>query len=218
MTPFDLSVTDELLSTTRAVRKRLDLARPVEREVILDCIRLSQQAPTGSNSQDWRWVVVTDADKRRALAAIYKRVADQYLEIMRAAIPPGDRQTLRVHTSAFWLSEHLSEVPMQVVPCKEGRPPESGGNVAGASFYGSIFPAVWSFQLALRSRGLGSVLTTLHLQHEAEAAELLGIPDSVSQVALLPVGYTRGTGFKPAERPDPETITHFDTWSPALDG
>ena len=211
--PFPLDATDELLSTTRAVRKRLDLARPVEREVLLDCIRLSQQAPTGSNQQGWHWVVVTDPGKRAALAEIYQGVASQYLELARAALDENDAQSHRVYDSAFWLVDHLAEVPVHVIPCIQGRLPAEGfSNASGASFYGSIFPAVWSFQLALRSRGLGSALTTLHLFQEKAAAELLGIPEDVSQVALLPVAYTVGTDFKHAARPGAETITSWDGW------
>jgi len=211
--PFPLDITDALLSTTRAVRKRLDLDRPVPREVILECIGLSQQAPTGSNQQGWHWMVVTDADKRAELARLYKVMADQYLELARANIPDDDQQTQRVYTSAFWLVDHLAEVPVHVIPCIEGRLPTDGfSNAMGAAVYGSIFPAVWSFQLALRSRGLGSAITTLHLFQEAEVAKLLGIPDDMSQVALLPVGYTRGTDFKVAERPAPESITSWNQW------
>jgi nitroreductase len=211
-TPFDLSVTDTLLSTTRAVRKRLDLTRPVPREVILDCIRLSQQAPTGSNAQTWRWLVVTDAPLRKELARIYREGGAQYLEMARARAAEGDVQTRRVYDSAFWLIDHLAEVPVHVIPCVIGRPPAGAPVVAHASVYGSIFPAVWSFQLALRSRGLGSVLTTLHLFREEEAAKLLGIPEGVAQVGLLPVAWTKGTDFKPASRPAPETITSWNGW------
>jgi len=210
--PFDLAVTDRLLSTTRAVRKRLDLERPVPREVLLECIGLSQQAPTGSNSQTWRWLVVTDADKRKAIADVYRKVGGSYLEMARKGLAESDAQTQRVYESAFWLMEHLHEVPVYVIPCVVGRLPEGAPNAMAASVYGSIFPAVWSFQLALRSRGLGSTLTTLHLFEEDEVAKLLGIPEGVAQVALLPVGYTKGTDFKPAQRPDPASITSFDTW------
>jgi nitroreductase len=211
--PFDLKETDRLLSTTRAVRKRLDLEKPVERSAILDCIRLSMQAPTGSNSQSWRWMVVTDAGKRAELARIYREVGDQYLEMARTNIPAGDEQTRRVYDSAFWLKDHLHEVPVHVIPCVVGRVPSGAPLGMHASVFGSIFPAVWSFQLALRSRGLGSALTTLHLFREADAAKVLGIPENVMQVALLPVAYTRGTDFKVTQRPAPETITSFDTWS-----
>lgn len=213
--PFDLSVTDALLSTTRAVRKRLDLEREVPRQVILDCIALSQQAPTGSNAQTWRWLVVTDPAKKQAIADIYKEGGTQYLEAARKNLSDGDAQTQRVYDSAFWLMDHLHEVPVHVIPCVVGRPPAQAPTVMHASVYGSIFPAVWSFQLALRSRGLGSTLTTLHLFKEEEVAKLLEIPEGVAQVALLPVGYTKGTDFKVAARPAPETITCFDTWSDA---
>ena len=210
--PFDLSVTDRLLSTTRAVRKRLDLDREVPRQVILDCIGLSQQAPTGSNSQTWRWLVVGDAAKRKAIADAYREGGSTYLEAAGRNLSESDAQTQRVYDSAFWLMDHLHEVPIHVIPCVVGRLPEGAPNIMAASLFGSILPAVWSFQLALRSRGLGSTLTTLHLVKEGEVAKLLGIPEGVSQVALLPVAYTKGTDFKPAQRPDPTTITSFDRW------
>ena len=210
---LDVEACDALLSTTRAVRKRLDLTRAVPRAVIDECIALSMQAPTGSNSQGWRWVVVEDADKRRALAELYRRGGEDYLTTAGAqSEEAGDAQTQRVFGSALYLMEHLHEVPLHVIPCIEGRPPSNAPAAMMAGLFGSIFPAVWSFQLALRARGLGSCLTTLHLVHEAEAAELLGIPDHVLQVALLPVAYTLGTDFKRAERPPAATITHWDAW------
>lgn len=210
---FDIAMTDALLATTRAVRKRLDLERPVPREVIETCLELAVQAPTGSNSQTWRWVVVEDADKRRALADLYRRSADAYLsQAGQQAEGRGDTQTQRVISSAVYLAEHLHEVPVHVIPCVEGRPAADTPPAMLAGLYGSIFPAVWSFQLALRSRGLGSTLTTLHLAHEREAAALLGLPENVLQVALLPVAYTRGTDFKPASRPPIATVTHWDGW------
>lgn len=211
-TPFDLEITDALLSTTRAVRRRLDLDRPVERDVILDCIRLSQQAPTASNTQKWRWIVVNDAAKRGGIAELYRSVAGA-IASARAALDPDDRQSARVYDSAEWLIERIHEVPVLVIPCLEGRLEEGAHPCIQASCYGSIFPAVWSFQLALRSRGLGSALTTIHLLREEETAELLGIPDDVMQVGLLPVAYTRGTDFKPAKRPPPDSITHWNGWS-----
>ena len=207
---FDIAMTDELLATTRAVRKRLDLEKPVPRAVIDECLELAVQAPTGSNSQTWRWLVVDDADKRRALANLYRKGAETYLSA--AAEQPGDAQTKRVFTSALYLMDHLHEVPVHVIPCLAGRPPEGSPTVVMGSVFGSIFPAVWSFQLALRARGLGSTLTTLHLQEEQAAAELLGIPDEVMQVALLPVAYTKGTDFKRAKRPPVAKITHWNAW------
>ena len=211
--PFDLAETDRLLTTTRAVRRRLDLDRPVEREVLLDCIRISQQAPTGSNMQGWRWLIVTDADKRAALAEMYRKSGADYLaQGAKQAKASGHQQTARVLDSATYLAENLERVPVHVIPCQKGRvDPKMGAGMA-AGYWGSIFPAVWSFQLALRSRGLGTVLTTLHLAAEAEAAELLGIPDDVTQCALLPVAYTVGDEFRVAERTAPENITYFDSW------
>ena len=206
---MDISSVDELLSTTRAVRKRLDLSRPVEREVILECLRLAVQAPTGSNSQDWRWVVVTDADKRAAIAEIYNSVGAEYLA--NKANTATDPQARRVYASATALTSTLADVPVYVIPCIERRM-EDLPLVAAASAWGSILPAAWSFLLALRSRGLGSVWTTLHLAKEREVAELLGIPDTVTQVALFPVAYTIGTDFKPANRPPVEDITSWNTW------
>ena len=209
--PFDLEQTDRLLSTTRAVRRRLDLERPVDREVILDCIRLSQQAPTASNTQKWRWMVVMDAEKRKALGEIYGR-GKQFIEQAKAQVDDDDTQTHRVYDSATWLLDHMGEAPALVIPCVEGRIPEGAPNGMAASVYGSIYPAMWSFQLALRSRGLGSTLTTINLFFEKEVADVLSMPEDVMQVALLPVAYTKGTDFKIAKRPPPDEITHFDTW------
>jgi nitroreductase len=211
---FDLAMTDELLATTRAVRKRLDLDRPVPREVILECLQLAVQAPTATNSQSWRWVVVDDAGKRQALAKLYRSAGGEYFAHARtAAKERGDAQTARVYDSATWLAENLEKVPVFVIACVEGRPPaDASAGIVVASVYASIYPAVWSFQLALRARGLGSTLTTLHLMREQEAARVLGLPDNIMQVALLPIGYTKGTDFKRAARPPVSAITHWNGW------
>jgi len=210
---FDLAMTDELLATTRAVRKGLDLDRPVPREVILERLALAVQAPTATNSQTWRWIVVDDAGKRKALAELYRSAGGAYFAHAKdAAIKRGDAQTGRVYDSATWLAENLEKVPVFVIACVEGRPPADAPALMLASLYASIYPAVWSFQLALRARGLGSTLTTLHLMREQEAARLLGLPDTVMQAALLPVGYTRRSDFKRAARPPLDTITHWNGW------
>lgn len=209
--PFDLDVVDKLLSTTRSVRKRLDLERPVETAVIDECLQLAVQAPTGSNAQTWRWVVVADPGKRAALGDLYRKGGQTYLDALRGATT-GDAQTDRIIDSAVYLGEHVDEVPIHVIPCIQGRVSGDMPNFAVSSLMGSIFPAVWSFQLALRSRGLGSTLTTFHLAHEAEAADLLGIPDDMTQVALLPVAYTKGTDFRPAARQPVAGITYWDEW------
>lgn len=210
---FDLSVTDELLATTRAVRKRLDLERPVPRDLIMECLELAVQAPTGSNSQTWRWLVVEDAGQRKALADLYRKGAEGYLSAAgEQAQSTGDAQTQRVFSSAVYLMEHLHEVPVHLIPCVQGKPEDPVPLTMASGLYGSIYPAVWSFQLAARSRGLGTALTTLHLIHEKEAQEVLGLPDDVLQVALLPVAYTLGTDFKRAKRPPVADITHWDRW------
>ena len=206
---FDLAQTDQLLTTTRSVRRRLDLDRPVERAVLLDCIRIAVQAPTGGNAQEWRWIVVDDAATRAALGDLYRRMGDRYLASYRHEDMTD--QTNRVLDSAEYLASVLGDVPALVIPCIKGRLADTAPALA-AAFYGSIIPAVWSFQLALRSRGLGSCFTTLHLAHEAEARKLLGIPDDITQAALIPVAYTKGDDFKPATRGPVEHITYFNKW------
>lgn len=210
MTTFDLETVDELLSTTRAVRKRLDLDRDVPDDVLLDCIRLSQQAPTGSNMQNWRWIIIRDADTRLALAEMYRAAGGEYLAAAEKTASEG--QIKRVMSSANYLAQNLENVPVHVIPCVKGRLTAANSVGEWSGMMGSIYPAIWSFQLALRSRGLGSCLTTLHLGKEAEAAQLLGIPDDVMQIALLPVAYTEGTDFKAANRPPAERIVHVDRW------
>ena len=202
-----LDSVDYVLSTTRAVRKRLDLERPVEPAVIAECLRLASQAPAGGNVQNWRFVVVTDPGIRAGIAEYYRRGAEDYLAagVARARTD----QQHRVASSSVYLMENLARVPVHVLACVKGRPP-GAENQAAAGFYGSIMPAVWSFALALRSRGLGSVWTTLHLAFEREVAELVGIPANVTQVALLPVAYTVGLDFKPAAR---EPIERFTFWN-----
>ncbi|MGI9528531.1 MAG: nitroreductase family protein [Acidimicrobiia bacterium] len=213
-TPFDLSQTDELLATTRAVRKRLDVDRPVDRSVITDCIDLASQAPTGSNRQGWRWIVVDDPGLRVGLADIYRRGASGYLaKSLELARERGDAQSQRVFESTLVLSDTMEDVPMLVLPCIEAKGADRPlPAVDWSGLYGSIYPAVWSLQLALRARGLGSTLTTLHLRHADEAAELLGLPDGLMQVALLPVAYTVGTDFKRAARPPAADIVHWNRW------
>ncbi|MEJ6515295.1 MAG: nitroreductase family protein [Pseudomonadales bacterium] len=210
---FDLEMTDALLSTTRSVRKRLDTERPVPRSIIEECIGLSQQAPTGTNSQGWRWIIVEDKAKRERLAEIYRMAAGGYLAGQEEmAKESGDQQTTRVIDSASFLADNLQNMPVHVIPCLEGKPPEGTPIMGITAMMASIFPAVWSFQLALRARGLGSCITSLHLMNAHLSAELLGIPDDIMQVALLPVGFTKGTDFKTAKRPPPSSIIHYDQW------
>jgi nitroreductase len=208
MTRLELT-TDELLSTTRAVRRRLDLGRPVEREVLEECFELAQQAPTAAYMQNWHFVVVTDADKRAAIGELWRQVAYPYLDRDRG---PRKGQMLRIIEASVHLADHIHEVPVFVIPCVQGRY-EGQPNAIVASMFGSIIPAAWSFMLAARSRGLGTVWTTFHLVHEEEVATILEIPyHEVTQVALIPVAYTIGTDFKPGTRKPLDTMLHWDRW------
>jgi nitroreductase len=201
---------DEVLSTTRAVRRRLDLTRPVEREVLEECLRLAQQAPSGSNAQGWHFVVVTDPATRAQLAELWRRGADRYWQAMGPG--PFDPGQARIIETVRHLADHIHEVPVHVIPCIEGRIDGARGS-AQAGKWASIIPAAWSFMLAARDRGLGTVWTSFHLRWEAEAAEILGIPyDTMMQAALIPVAYTTGTDFKPARREPLETMVHWDRW------
>jgi nitroreductase len=210
---IDVANADLLLSTTRSVRRRLDFDRPVEPEVLLECLQLAVQAPTASNRQTWRWMVVTDPDLKRPIADIYREQGMDYLRSSKeAAEASGDESRLRVHRSALYLAENFERAPAFVIPCiaedLEGK--DQTGVIATL---GSIVQAGWSFQLALRARGLGSTWTTLHLGQAQAVADLLGIPAGVTQVSLIPVAYTKGTNFRPAERPPVTEITHWNRWS-----
>ena len=210
---LDLSL-DDLLATTRAVRKRLDLDRPVPLEVVRECIALATQAPTGSNMQGWHFVVVTDEAKKAKLGEIYARGFDFYRNMGSATYDDPARAATqdRVRSSAEYLAEVMGRCPVLLVPCIEGRT-DGQPNVLSASLMGSIIPAAWSFCLAARARGLGTSWTTLHLMFEQEAAEVLGIPfESISQAALIPVAYTKGTDFKPGPRVDLDSVIHVDSW------
>jgi nitroreductase len=209
---FDLAQTDRLLTTTRAVRKRLDLARPVERGVVMDCLRIATQAPSGGNRQRWRWLVVQDGPKKMAIADRYVRAYEAYMAPQLELLDSDDRASVRMVESSRHLADHMAEVPLLVIPCVLDRLAPNARTAEVASYYGGILPAVWSFQLALRSRGLGSAWTTLHLEYEREVGELLDIPETVTQVALLPVAYYRGEGFEPAPRRPIEEITYLDGW------
>lgn len=208
---------DEVLTTTRSVRKRLDFDRPVAREVVEECLEIALQAPTGSNRQAWHWVFVTDEAKKRALADIYRRNFETYADMPRPSYDDGDVRGERmeaVRDSATYLAENFHRAPILMIPCIEGRLDDLP-SFATASTWGSLLPAVWSFMLALRERGMGSAWTTIHLMQdgEREAADLLGIPyDEVSQGGLFPIAHTLGTDFQPAKRLPASTVSHWDAW------
>src|SRR5262245_50694361 len=206
---MDLATIDHLLTTTRSVRKRLDLARPVEREVIERCLEIAIQAPSGSDRQKWHFVVITDPELRHGLAELYRKSYSSYRASPPASGPGAPREALR--DSSNYLAEHFHEAPALVLFCYEGRV-EQAGLAAQASLYGSILPAAWSFMLALRARGVGSAWTTLHLRYEQEAAQLLGLPPNVTQAALIPLAYYTGDDFKPAQRTPARERTYWNGW------
>ncbi len=195
---------DQALTTTRTVRKRLDLSRPVERGVVEECLSLALQAPNGSNRQLWRWILIDDPALRTQVAEIYRAGLDGYAASGVSADKPvvADRsspEVIRMSASVMHLRDHLEQVPVLVLPLLAGRT-DDASVFYQASMWGSVIPAVWSFMLALRSRGMGSAWTTIHLHKEAEMAQLLGIPPSYTQVGLFPVAYTIGTDFGLASR------------------
>jgi nitroreductase len=206
---------DELLTTTRSVRRRLDLTRGVPRDLILECLDVAVQAPTGSNRQQWQWLVITEPATKRFIGERYRESWYAYAAAGRPEYPQGDprrEQSPRVVRSARYLADHMGEVPTMVIPCIAGRV-DSQDNLAIAGLYGSIVPAVWSFMLAARLRGLGSAYTTLHLKYEREVAEQLGLPYAeYTQAALLPVAYYTGETFQPAERIPLDSIVHWERW------
>jgi nitroreductase len=211
---IDLEQADLLLTTTKQVRKRLDLDRPVPRELLLDCIDIAQHAPMGGNRERNRWLVVDDRELMGQIADAYQRVGRPYLEANEE--PDLDSTQARVIDSARYLVDHIAEVPAMVIPMRLDRLPEGASNADIAGYHGSVAPGVWSFQLAARARGLGSAWTTFHLVHEREVGEMLGIPETVTQVALLPVGFYRGEGFTPAPRRPASEITYFNRWKQTI--
>jgi nitroreductase len=208
---------EHLLTTTRSARKSLDLDAPVDIDDIRESLRVGLQAANGSNAQSWRWLVVTDAGLREQLAGLYRdayllRVGGQMLgDLLPAGTPEG-----RLMSSTEWLVENLAKVPLLVIPCYQPYLPRIDGDESfyQATLYGSIFPAVWNFQLALHARGYGTCVTTLHLHQEHAVAELLQIPDSYAQGCLLPVARLRaGQTFRPAPRRALDEVVAVDGWN-----
>jgi nitroreductase len=213
---------DEVLSTTRAVRKRLDFDRPVETSVLEECLTLAMQAPSGSNKQGYQWVFVTDPEQRRLVGDVYREKfninhASNRAKTGQMAYGANDSRAegfQKMMGSVAYLAENIERVPVLMVPCVEGRVETTSLNVSAGQF-GSILPAVWSFMLALRERGLGSAWTTAHLKEDGEqrVAEILGIPiDNYTQVGLFPIAYTIGTDFKVSTRLPAESLMHFNHW------
>ena len=209
---------NQLLTATRSARRSLDLAAPVDLDGVRECLRIGLQAANGSNQQSWRWLVITDDALRRRIADLYRNT---YLDkvggqLIAGFIPSGTPEG-RLMTSTEWLVEHLAEVPVLVIPCYEPSLPRADGDESfyQATLYGSIFPAVWNFQLALHTRGYGTCVTTLHLHEEAAVRDLLGIPDSYVQGCLLPVGRLREDHhhWRPAPRRPIDEVVAINGWA-----
>jgi nitroreductase len=198
---MDLNSVDELLTTTRSVRRRIDFERPVEPRIIEECIGLAVQAPTGIHQESWRFLVLSDPEPKATLAELYRSALGTFVEARGAEVRPAQRA----------LADRLHEMPLLILVCSEGRA-ASDSVALQVAFYGSVLPAAWSLMLALRSRGLGATWTTLHLLHEREAAAAFGIPDGVTQTVLLPVGYTQNAVLKAAKRRSPESVTYWNRW------
>lgn len=212
---FDLTQTDHLLTTTRAVRKRLDLTRAVPRELILDCVRISTQGPAGGNYQKWRWVIVDDPERKAIIADAYQRSYAPYIAAQKEAVAKAGNAAASnpIIDSSTHLAEVLAEVPVLAIPCALGSPADAGDKGgAQQGWWGSVIPSVWSYCLAARSRGLGTVWTTLHLPYEHEVGEALGIPDTVTQLACIPTAYYTGDDFKQASRKPAEAVTYWNSW------
>lgn len=210
MTDLDLATVDTLLSTTRAVRRRLDLSRPVPTSVIADCLRLAIQAPTAGDQQNWRWVVVTDEEQRRAIGEMHRASNQEYVQGELDRLEAGAER--RRYESVMHLVQAMGEVAVHVVayvmePQLDGL---KGQQLPPVLLYGSIFPAVWSFQLALRARGLGT--TALFVPDEAALNEIVGAPSGARVASLLPVAYFTGSTFKPAIRRGLEEVAFENHW------
>jgi nitroreductase len=211
---------DELLTTTRAVRKRLDFDKPVSDDVIRECVAAAMQSPSGSNMMTMSFVIVKDAAKRKAVGDVYKACYDMYKSmdgVYIGSIDKGDAaanaQQKRSASSADFLGEHMGDAPALVIACTEGARLDGAPAMMSASMLGNILPGMWSFMLAARARGMGTAWTTVHLMMEQQVADILGIPfETVQQVCLSPLAYTKGTDFKPAERPSPDSIIHWNGW------
>jgi nitroreductase len=210
---------DEVLTTTRAVRKRLDFERPLDKNEVLECLEIALQAPSGSNSQGWHFLLVTDRDKVAAIARHYAAAFADYEQgpgrptALHQDDPAMAATQQRVLDSARYLAQNLHRAPALLIPCSSMRPDDPDLPLSAmAGIFGSILPAVWSFMLAARERGIGSCWTTLHLEHESAVAELLGIPPEIAQLALIPLAYTRGTEFRAAPRKPLDAVLHLEGW------
>lgn len=211
---------DQLLTTTRAVRKRLDFSRPVDDTLIRECVAIAMQSPAGSNNPTMQFVIVRDAAKRAAIGEVYRQAYAMYKSMdgvyVGSITKEGEAEQAqqdRVADSADYLGEHMGDAPVLVLACNQGMRTDGGPGMMASSLLGNVLPAMWSFMLAARARGLGTAWTTVHLMLEQQVSDICGIPfDTVQQVCLSPLAHTLGTDFKPAMRPEPDTVIHWDQW------
>ncbi len=209
--------TEHLLTTTRSARRSLDLNAHVDYAEVRDCPRIGLQAANGSNQQTWRWVVVADAGLRQSIADLHRAAYLSMVGGQMISESLDDDEFGRVMISTEWLVEHLAQVPLHVIPGYEPYLPSFGegdGSFQRATLYGSIYPSVWNFQLALHEKGYGTCVTTMHLLREGDVGSLLGIPETAVQACLLPVArLRRGTRFGPAPRRPVKDVVALDRWA-----
>lgn len=205
---------EEILATTRSVRRRIDFSRAVDPGLLLECIDVAVQAPTGAGAETWRFVIVTDNDKKAALGELYRRAFDDYMVARESELAAAGEKRETLSPNYRFLADRLQDFPALVLVCREGRPPENVPRQL--AFYGSVLPAAWSLMLALRSRGLGSTWTTLLSSYETEAASLLNMPTETTVAVLLPVGHIQGAVLRRAQRRPAHEVTYWDAWGERL--
>ena len=206
----DYSAFDDILATTRSVRRRIDFDRPVPPEVLLECIDIAVQAPTGVGPETWRFVVITDDDKKRSIAELYRQAFDDYMRTRFEELKNSGDAPDELSPNYRYLADNLQNFPALILVCREGRPPQE--HTRQVAFYGSILPAAWSLMLALRTRGLGATWTTLLSSYEKQAAEILEMPSYITSTVLLPIGYMNGAKLKRATRTAARRVTYWDKW------
>ncbi|MFK7913378.1 MAG: nitroreductase family protein [Pseudomonadales bacterium] len=198
---FDLAAVDEILSTARSVRRKLDFERPMDEQELLDCINVATQAPVGLGGENWRFVVATQSPQKQAIAQIYRNVLEEIQQRHGLALKPTQHA----------LADRLHEIPAMILVCVEGQPADQETH-SQVGFYGSILPAAWSLMLALRARNIGCTWTSLLASRPTEVAQALGIPGAVTQTVMLPIGYTKGAVLRRAKRRDAAEITYWNRW------
>ena len=204
------NIFEDIVSTTRSVRKRIDFERPIDPEAIYHCVDLAAQAPTSVGNETWRFLVVDERSKKKQLGDIYRRSFDEYLEIRKQEREETGEEETELSPNYRFLADNIHRFPALLLVCREGRPPdELAGQIA---FFGSVIPAAWSLMMALRSLRIGSTWTTLHARYEEQVREVLGIPANVTVCILLPIGYMLGANLRRADRASAKVITSWNAW------